>query len=213
MQLNERLRDIREYSKVNQSEFAQIAGVSLTSQQNYERGARIPDAQYLLRLHEAGFDTHYILTGERTNSPPQGFVTVPRLAAVGSMGAGVDGELPHEEIIDHITVSVLWLRRNLPALSSFKNLHLITGHGDSMSGTFEDGSALFVDSGVQEFAADGIYVFNLEGDIFVKRLQKMPRGRIMVISDNQVYQPFYIEQGDQFNVIGRVVGSWKFNEL
>lgn len=213
LQLNERLRDIREDSKVNQTEFAQIGGVSLTSQQNYERGSRIPDAEYLSRLHEAGFDAHYILTGERsTVSVPDGFISIPRLAAVGSMGTGTDGGLPHEDVIEQITVSILWLRRNLPAVTSFKNLQLITGHGDSMSDTYEDGAALFVDVGVQEFSADGIYIFNLEGDIFIKRLQKLPKGRVMVISDNRAkYEPFFIERGDQFHVIGKIVGSWKFN--
>lgn len=210
--ISERLREIVQQSGRSQASFAEMMGISLSSQKNYEKGLRKPDVEYLTRLHEAGFDTHYLLTGERIGVAPEGFVHVPRLAAVGSMGSGIDGALAHDEVVEQITLSIVWLRAHLPALTSFRNLHLITGHGDSMSGTYEDGTPLFVDSGVKELLADGIYIFDLDGEIYIKRLQKMPKGRIMAISDNRNYEPFYIEKDDQFRVIGRIVGDLKFNK-
>ena len=63
-QLNENIRIIRERAGLSQSEFAKIGGVSLTSQQHYERGSRVPDTNYLARLHSAGFDVMYVITGE-----------------------------------------------------------------------------------------------------------------------------------------------------
>lgn len=63
-QLNENIRVIRERAGLSQSEFAKIGGVSLTSQQHYERGSRVPDANYLARLHDAGLDVMYFFSGK-----------------------------------------------------------------------------------------------------------------------------------------------------
>ena len=61
----ERLKKIREQASVSPQELADITHVSLASQYNYEKGTRKPDIDYLLRLHEAGYDVMYLLTGER----------------------------------------------------------------------------------------------------------------------------------------------------
>jgi phage repressor protein C with HTH and peptisase S24 domain len=48
----------------------------------------------------------------------------------------------------------------------------------------------------------------LEGDILVKRLQRVPGGKIKVSSDNPAYEPFYIaleDGGVDFALLGRVV--------
>lgn len=65
MQLNERLREIRENAGRSQSDFAQLTGVSLRSQQQYEKGNVSPSAEYLQKLHAAGYDVNYLLTGKR----------------------------------------------------------------------------------------------------------------------------------------------------
>lgn len=62
----DRLRDERKQTGMNQSQVALIGGVVKATQINYERNERLPDASYLLKLHEAGFDIYYILTGKRT---------------------------------------------------------------------------------------------------------------------------------------------------
>lgn len=62
----ERLKKIREQAGVSPQELADITHVSLASQYNYEKGTRKPDIDYLTRLHEAGFDAVYLITGNRS---------------------------------------------------------------------------------------------------------------------------------------------------
>ena len=60
---NERLKNMREETKLNQEEFAKLGGVKISAQANYERGIRYPTLEYLLKLSEAGFDVAYLVTG------------------------------------------------------------------------------------------------------------------------------------------------------
>lgn len=66
MTFGDRLRDERKQTGMNQSQLALIGGVVKATQINYERNERLPDAGYLLKLHDAGFDVYFILTGKRT---------------------------------------------------------------------------------------------------------------------------------------------------
>lgn len=49
----------------NQTDFAARAGVAKTSQFNYEKGDRSPDADYLASVAELGADVLYVVTGTR----------------------------------------------------------------------------------------------------------------------------------------------------
>ncbi|HCF0970782.1 TPA: helix-turn-helix transcriptional regulator [Pseudomonas aeruginosa] len=66
MKIGERLRDERVRLGFNQSEFAAFAGVAKTSQFNYEKGDRSPDAAYLAAVAEKGVDILYVVTGQRS---------------------------------------------------------------------------------------------------------------------------------------------------
>ncbi len=80
-----------------------------------------------------------------------------------------------------------------------KGLQLISVAGDSMHPTIDRKSLIFIDSTVKEFIHDGIYCFVLDGHTYVKRLQRMPKNIIMVISDNPSYQPFEIDLEDNID--------------
>ncbi|EOZ0566429.1 helix-turn-helix transcriptional regulator [Yersinia enterocolitica] len=85
---------------------------------------------------------------------------------------------------------------------------LINVRGDSMSGTMESGDAIYVDISVNYFDGDGIYVFDFNGDTYVKRLQKI-KNLLYVISDNPHYKEWHItpEEVDMFHVSGKVILS------
>ncbi len=91
---------------------------------------------------------------------------------------------------------------------SESSVKLINVRGDSMEGTIEPGDLIFVDVGVSVFDGDGIYVFNFNGDMFVKRLQKV-KNELIVISDNPRYREWSIseEEMPMFHVAGRVMLS------
>ncbi|MDR8014086.1 helix-turn-helix domain-containing protein [Ectopseudomonas guguanensis] len=66
MNIGERLKEERVRLGYNQGDFAAIAGVAKTSQFNYEKGERSPDAAYLAAVAEKGVDVLYVVTGRRT---------------------------------------------------------------------------------------------------------------------------------------------------
>lgn len=65
MTFGDRLREERKRAGMNQTDLALIGGVVKATQINYERNERWPDAAYLIKLHAAGVDTYFLLTGER----------------------------------------------------------------------------------------------------------------------------------------------------
>lgn len=66
LSLSEKIREERKRLKLTQVQFAEVAGVQPTTQVNYEKGTRIPDAAYLEKAAEVGVDVLYVLTGKRT---------------------------------------------------------------------------------------------------------------------------------------------------
>lgn len=61
----ERLRETREAMGLSQTAFAEMCGVGMRSQRNYEKGERSPDAEYMSALFRADIDIRYLLTGVR----------------------------------------------------------------------------------------------------------------------------------------------------
>lgn len=86
------------------------------------------------------------------------------------------------------------------------HVKVITVNGDSMEGTISPGDQIFVDTSVTHFDGDGVYVFVFGKTLHVKRLQ-MQRDRLAVISDNPIYEKWYVEAGDEdsFYVMAKVL--------
>lgn len=85
---------------------------------------------------------------------------------------------------------------------SFLNL---LGHFFSISMPIYNGSQIIVDTSIKEYINDGIYAIRIENALFVKRLQYMP-GKLLVKSDNPIYQPFEVDlKTDSVDIIGAVV--------
>ena len=140
-------------------------------------------------------------------------VSIPQLTAVGSMGDSVPDILDHDTEVSRIQVGQFWIRENLTQISATKNLRMITGKGDSMEGTFNNGDILFVDTGIDEVNIDAVYVLRFNGELFIKRLQRNPDGSLLMISDNEKYKPYPIDKKSDLEVIGAVVGIWNFRKL
>lgn len=104
--------------------------------------------------------------------------------------------------IEYTTEQARALFGNRPA----DNVKVITVNGDSMDGTISPGDQIFVDTGVTHFYGDGVYVFVFGKTLHVKRLQ-MQRDRLAVISDNPIYEKWYVESEDedQFYVMAKVL--------
>lgn len=143
------------------------------------------------------------------------FVLIPYLDIAASMGHGKAVPEMHIEVIRDMTVHLDWLRMQGLSFSNVDNLAIITGDGDSMSGTFADGDALLVDRGISEVRTDAIYVFTLDGDLYIKRLQRLTGGLLRMISDNPIYPPITIDESmiERMHIQARVLLAWNAKKL
>jgi phage repressor protein C with HTH and peptisase S24 domain len=159
-------------------------------------------------------ESNVVPIDSRRKSQDPSFITIPQLDVAGSMGSG---RVPpdHIEVIRDITVHLDWLKTQGLSYSKLENLAIIDGDGDSMEGTFRNGDALLVDRGITEIRTDAIYVFTLDGELFIKRLQRLTGGSLRMISDNPVYPAIMIE-GDMLakvHIQARVLLVWNARKL
>lgn len=164
------------------------------------------------RLTSRSVKIPQVMSESEQNALTPVIFSIPVLEIEASMGVG-KVEPEYETIIGRVDLNERFVRTHFPNITSPQNLRLITGMGDSMKGTYEDGSPLFADVGVQEVRVDAVYVFALNGEVYVKRLQKRPDGTINVISDNEKYPPYSVTRRDKIRVIGRIVGGWNWFRL
>ncbi|MGK7908884.1 MAG: S24 family peptidase [Synechococcus sp.] len=189
--------------------FGRRAGLSDTSLRSYLKGAAVPGIDKAVAMAEtAGVELQWLVTGEgdmREGSNEQDFIGIPLVDAEVSAGPGI---LVREENLQEVMAfDRQWLRSKLG--SSPDNLTLVTVSGDSMAPTLMDGDTIFVDCQVNELR-DGIHVFQMNGDLLVKRLQKLPGSMVSVISDNPKFQTFTVDMNDfdnQLSIIGRYRGK------
>lgn len=78
---------------------------------------------------------------------------------------------------------------------------------DSMAPTITQNDIVFIDTNVKEYIGEGVYSFNLNGETYIKRLQRLPTGVIMALSDNPLYHPFEITESlfDTAEIIGKFI--------
>lgn len=111
-------------------------------------------------------------------------------------------------VITDMRVSAEWLAKNVHSFSSPRNLCIVTGFGDSMRPMFNPGDPLLVDTGVNAVLFDSVYFFRVDGEGFVKRLQRIPGEGLRVLSSNRAYDSWSIKPEMDFEVLGRVIKAW-----
>ena len=122
---------------------------------------------------------------------------------IASMGYGVTVYNERQTATYSISkklVSDLGLNRN--------QTEMIFAQGDSMMPTIEGGDSLLVDRSRTEIYDGKIYCVRVDGQLYAKRLQKIPPNTIRIVSDNDKYRCFEIDLNQNptfdFEVIGEV---------
>ena len=84
-------------------------------------------------------------------------------------------------------------------------MRLVTVRGDSMYPDIKNGDVVFVDVAKDYFDGDGLYLINLHGLTYVKRLQLLRDG-LHVISTNRKYLSEVVppHEADQLHVGGKI---------
>lgn len=96
--------------------------------------------------------------------------------------------------------------------NSYEVLEVVGIHGDSMEPTFFEDDLIVVDKDRKEIINNRIYVILYENELFIKRVFRLPHGKIILKSDNAFYPDIEI-QTDNFKIIGQVVTAVNFKKL
>ncbi|PUA19608.1 S24 family peptidase [Glaciimonas sp. PCH181] len=145
----------------------------------------------------------------QTEKSKLGYVRFPLVDAPHGMGGNL-APADNPEILQYVEVNEDWARGTLHA--NFSQIKIVPGIGDSMSGTIEDGSVVFVDTGTRHFAGDGLYAIVWQGRLQIKRLQaKHDEKRLKIISDNKLYDADWAT--DDLIISGRVLAAWNFKRF
>lgn len=212
-----RLREERETLGLSQSAFGALAGVSLRTAQDWERGVSAVKSDFLSVAAKHGVDVTYVITGRRTTGALTGpapapagdadTIRIPLFSATGSMGKGND-LITEDVLMGEIPVSRHWLALNVPR-SRPEALQLVHAYGDSMLGTLNSGDFAIVDTDCQVADIDGVYVLQANGQLFIKRVTRRIDGAHVITSDNPSVRTVDVLDGSQqVRICGRVVYGW-----
>lgn len=130
---------------------------------------------------------------------------MPRYDVAASMGNG--SVIHNEQVVDHLAFRAEWVRTELGA--SPNNLILISAIGDSMEPSLRAGDLLLIDRSVESVRQDAIYAIAQDGELRIKRIQRLFDGSLIIKSDNPQYGPenLTVEQAERMRIVGRVVWS------
>lgn len=131
------------------------------------------------------------------------FVFVPKYDVCASAGHGAF--VHSDQIVDHLAFKKEWVKSELGC--SEKNLALISVKGDSMEPTLSNGDLILVNLKKQQITNNAVYVLQLDGELLVKRIQRLLSGNLIIKSDNTAYDTEEIthDQAISLNVFGMVV--------
>jgi phage repressor protein C with HTH and peptisase S24 domain len=154
-----------------------------------------------------GCDTELVSEGRNTSydstvTHPSDCVYLPRYSVEAAAGDG--RTIQSEQIIDSMAFRKTWITsRGIDP----KRACLIRALGDSMEPTIASGAMVLVDLSRNLVQSDGIYVFRTDGDLRIKRMQRMMNGNIRVRSDNPEYQEEIVSPEDKhcFEIVGKAV--------
>lgn len=143
--------------------------------------------------------------GSPTDLDQPGMIAIPRYDEVrpsAGHGSVAISEIP--------TTRVAFERHWLIDIGVQPNAAVILpAQGDSMSPTIPNGAPMLVDTSKREVRNGFIYVFDIDGDLVVKRIERLPDGTFDLISDNRNYPTRNLSRSTvtSMTVIGRVYAA------
>ncbi|MDE2104086.1 MAG: helix-turn-helix transcriptional regulator [Patescibacteria group bacterium] len=230
MSIGKRIKKTREDRGWSQSELARRLQVSPQTVQQWEGDETAPSRKRWDALaRELGVSVVWLQFGAEVTllrSPANGeredmvrvdvvetatfhhdrerYAMIPRYDISPQAGAAV--AIDSEAVVELISIDREWLRHGLHVDPS--RVAIVMVHGDSMVPTLQPSEIILVNVSDRQ-PRDAIFVIRLEGELLVKRLQRLP-GAIRVLSDNKEYAPFDVNlETQRFEIVGRVVFAWR----
>lgn len=223
--LPSRLKQIRTELGLSLEQIAEeliSKGVKITSRTIYayestERPPALPYLQALIDYYEVNPEWLLSNRGEMfysevskksapANIDISNMAFIPLLDMTASAGYGSLINDDNVSTKEYISFTRTWLSK----LTSTNEKYLLgyTVKGDSMQGDINDGDIIIVNTQYNNLSTDGTFAVNIDDQMYVKILQRMPGNKVQVISKNTKYAPFTVDLNtDYFKIIGKVIWS------
>ena len=215
-ELGDRIRAVR--GKASQEAFAKKVGVHKNTLNRYEKGERVPDAQFLAGMCRRfpdinpawllmGWEPRYTLAVAEGQEP-----YVAPFAGGNSVVIGGDPvvlndgtEVVSDQILHGIAFNADWVANRLgrdPA-----QLIAIEVRGDAMDDTLQDGDLLLVDVTAREIGEGGVFVVHDDNALHVRRLRRLYDGAMRVTTENKAYPDQVVPAANiaRLRVVGQVL--------
>lgn len=202
-----------------QEDFADMHHCTKGNVSGWENGRHEPPYAILLNISKtSGVPLPDIDCPDDMYFPPsrlalrENYVRFDLLNVIAAAGSGA-AEMEPLEVIEQIDVLESWATSHIGG--DLSRIKLISARGTSMEGSIKNGEVLFVDSRVRAYDSDGIYIIARDGDIQVKRLQRLHGNVLAIISDNPAYESEKLT-ADEMNTVticGRVLASLSINRF
>lgn len=237
--IGDRIQFVLNSKKISRQELADKLGVSTMAVGNLIRNeVKKPRIFDIATALDVEFDwlqsgEGVMISGKNTfnNSPISNSVTH---SPNSERAIKRESEIEHYHRIDYLDVRVaaglvensnfdypevikqIWLSDDglleLVGRRSANGLNIINVPTDSMEPTIPKGALVVIDTKVNAYIGDGVYAFSVDGNLFIKRIQKLMKGGYKIISDNKErYEPEEIndEYLNNATFVGKFLKVWK----
>ena len=171
---------------------------------DYGRTARaVQDLRPATQKPEEGFEwiQHEIVEGDEPLRPDEVWLPIYREVEF-SAGNGATQVIENHGARERFSLPRLARQHVQP-----ENAALAVAKGDSMTPAINDGATIGIDKGCRTIVDGKIYALDHDGMLRVKRLYRLPPGRMRVVSENADEYPeevYGINDPDAPRILGRV---------
>lgn len=211
-----RLQDKLYEQRISVNAFSKKVGVSQQAISKIIRGETLNPKNILEIATALGVNPHWLKTGEgspdadvyafTSEKDDDHTLRVDLLdAELAAHSSGIIN-LEYPDVISSIFFTHEGVKRILGRTTT-DGVYMFKVPTDSMVPTITQNDIVFIDTNVKEYIGEGVYSFNLNGETYIKRLQRLPTGVIMALSDNPLYHPFEITEDlfDTAEIIGKFI--------
>lgn len=202
IEVQDDLQNLTNRSKISYTEIAKALG---TGRSNISLRAKNKSELTITEIKRIENYFNVSLLNKLNNTEnDEDFIDIPvRGDVYASMGSGITVYNEDQTGVYKISRE---LARDIGV--SLNNTQMIFASGDSMTPTIEGGDSLLIDLSKKEVYDGRIYCVRIEGQLYAKRLQKIPPHQIKVISDNkEKYDPFYVDFSKNIDYDFEVIGE------
>lgn len=231
MTIGDRIKTVR--GSESQDSFAARIAINKASLGFYERNERAPKAATIGRIAEVcGVSTRWLILGEGPMRKGEASAVCEEKAPYGAEpralpiadcadsyqiplvddmpSAGNGNDLLETEPRCYYPFPASWLRKK----GNPKDMLLMEVSGDSMEPEIKHGDLVMLDRGKTRPMGGRFFVVRLEGSLYVKRMEVLPR-KLLLVSLNKSYTPIEVDMTkdvtDSVQIIGQII--WLSREM